>query len=84
MRVRKRNGKDEEFVREKIVVAIVGSGGRLDLARTIAQEVEAVLSKNPTVTTEQIRTEVFSRLKSKDARAYNSWVEYDRQTKNRG
>ena len=83
MRVRKRNGKDEEFVREKVVVAIVKAGGRVDLARTIAQEVETALSKNPTVTTEQIRTEVFSRLKSKDAKTYNSWIEHDRQTKNR-
>ncbi len=83
MRVRKRDGIEEDFIREKIVVAIVKAGGRADLARTLSQEVEDSLSRNSAVTTDQIRTEVFNRLKSKDAKTYSSWIEYDRQTKNR-
>jgi len=83
MRVRKKEGKEEDFMREKIVVSIVKAGGRPDLARSIAQEVETSLSRNASVTTEQIRTEVFSRLQSRDAKTYNSWLEYDRQNKSR-
>ncbi len=79
MRVKRKNGNEEEFVREKIVVAIVKAGGNVDGARAIAQDVERALAANPTVTTQQIRTEVLNRLKEKDNKTYESWLEYDRQ-----
>jgi transcriptional regulator NrdR family protein len=81
MRVRRKDGREEEFVSEKIVVAVVKAGGKAEIGRAIAKEVERALSSNTTVTTEQIRTEVLNRLKSRDSKTYNSWVAYDKENK---
>jgi transcriptional regulator NrdR family protein len=81
MRVKRKNGKEEDFIREKIVVAIIKSGGKVDTAREVAQEVERALTSNRIVTTEQIRTEVLNRLMTKDRKAYDGWLEYDRKNK---
>lgn len=83
MRVRRKNGREEDFVREKIVVAVVKAGGKVDLARAVAQEVENALARNPVVTTEQIRTEVLNRLKSRDKKSYDGWMAFDVQKKNK-
>ena len=83
MRVRKRDGSEEDFVREKIVVAVVKAGGSSETARKVALEVEGALSKNPVVTTDQIRTEVFNRLKVLDGKTYGSWLAYDKEKKKR-
>lgn len=79
MKVKRSNGNEEEFVREKIVVAVVKSGGSLELARGIAQEVESTLSGSDSATTDQIRTEVLNRLKERDAKTYDSWIAFDKQ-----
>lgn len=83
MRVRKRNGDREEFVREKIVLSVVGAGGNLRRARNIAREVERKLSGRAVVETELIKGEVLERLRSRDSRAYRGWLAYDRQNKRR-
>ena len=79
MRVKRKNGKEEEFMTEKIVVAIVKAGGKAEVARSIAKEVENALAKSPVVTSKQIRTEVLNRLKTKDMRTYESWIAYDEE-----
>jgi transcriptional repressor NrdR len=81
MRVRRKDGREEEFVSEKIVVAVVKAGGKAEIGRVIAKEVERALSSNTTVTTEQIRTEVLNRLKNRDSKTYNSWIAYDKENK---
>jgi transcriptional regulator NrdR family protein len=81
MRVKRKNGNEEEFIREKIVVAIVKAGGNTEGARRIAQEVESSLATSPTITTEQIRTEVLNRLKERDAKAYQGWLDYETQNR---
>ena len=83
MKVTRRDGREEDFVREKIVVSVVKAGGNVEVARSIAQDVETALARSPEVTTEQIRTEVLNRLKSKNARVYESWLVYDKQNKRR-
>jgi len=76
MRVRKRNGGEEEFIREKIVVAVVKAGGSLENARAIAKEVENVFAARDAVTTEEIKREVLNRLKDRDVKAYQNWLNY--------
>jgi len=76
MRVKKRNGGEEEFIREKIVVAVVKAGGSLDNARAIAKEVENVFAARDAVTTEEIKREVLNRLKNRDVKAYQNWLSY--------
>jgi len=76
MRVKKRNGGEEEFIREKIVVAVVKAGGSLENARAIAKEVENVFAARDAVTTEEIKREVLNRLKDRDVNAYQNWLSY--------
>jgi len=76
MRVKKRNGGEEEFIREKIVVAVVKAGGSLENARAIAKEVENVFAARDAVTTEEIKREVLNRLKNRDVKAYQNWLSY--------
>jgi transcriptional repressor NrdR len=81
MRVMRKDGREEEFVPEKIVVAIVKAGGKVELARIIARDVTSALSSYEVVTTHQIRDEVLKRLQEKDATTYDSWIIYDNQQK---
>ncbi|MGC9142640.1 MAG: ATP cone domain-containing protein [Candidatus Micrarchaeia archaeon] len=83
MKVRKKDGKEEEFIREKIVVAIVKSGSSLENARAIAKEVENAFLSRDAVTTEEIKNEVLKRLKERDAAAYRSWLDYNNKNKKR-
>lgn len=76
MKVRRRNGRREEFVKEKIVVAVFKAGGSVRRARRVAQQVQRALSGNSTVTTERIRTEVLDRLRRADPKAYRGWMSY--------
>jgi len=76
MRVKKRNGGEEEFIREKIVVAVVKAGGSLENARAIAKEVENMFAARNAVTTEEIKREVLNRLKNRDVKAYQNWLSY--------
>jgi len=81
MKVKRKDGSEEEFVREKIVVAIVKAGGSLENARAIAKEIENAFLSRDAVSTEEIRTETLKRLKDRDVAAYNSWLEYDSSNK---
>jgi transcriptional regulator NrdR family protein len=81
MKVKKKGGKREQFVKEKIVVAVIKTGSKPETARWIAQDVERALTDGVVVNTQQIRAEILKRLKQKDARAYRSWLSYDKQNK---
>ncbi len=83
MEVKRRDGTSGEFAREKIVVAVLKSGGALDLARSVASEVEASFSGRDAVTTEEIRAAVLSRLQTRAPEVYNGWVAYDKEKKGR-
>ncbi|MEM3227424.1 MAG: ATP cone domain-containing protein [Candidatus Micrarchaeaceae archaeon] len=77
MKVRRRNGMEEEFVREKIVVSVVKAGGKVELGRAIAEEIEQELAASESATTDEIRSRVLAKLKDRDLDTYNSWIEYD-------
>lgn len=81
MKIVRRDGTTEDFIREKIVVAVIRAGGRLEMARGIAQDVESALASSKKVTTDQVRTEVQNRLKAKDAAVYKSWMSYDKDNR---
>ncbi|MGC8699520.1 MAG: ATP cone domain-containing protein [Candidatus Micrarchaeia archaeon] len=81
MKVKKRDGREEDFVREKIVVAVVKAGGNLENARAIAKEVENTFASRSAVSTDEIKNEVLKRLKERDAAAYNGWLSYNKNKK---
>jgi transcriptional regulator NrdR family protein len=76
VKVRRRNGRREDFVREKIVVAVFKAGGSVRRARLVAKQVERALSGNSVVATERIRSEVLDRLRRRDPKAYRGWMSY--------
>lgn len=81
MQVKRRSGRREPFVKEKIVAAIMKSGGKPETARAVAHAVESDLTKGIVVTTAKLRTAVLSKLRQKDARTYRSWLAYDKKNK---
>ncbi len=81
MKVKRKSGAVEDFVREKIVVAVIKAGGKVDLARAIAQETEKEFGGRDVVATQEIRQKILDKLKARDAATYSSWVKYD-ETKN--
>ncbi|MEM0159991.1 MAG: ATP cone domain-containing protein [Candidatus Micrarchaeaceae archaeon] len=81
MKVKRRNGKVEDFIREKIVVAVVKAGGNIKTARDIASEIESEFGRRDTVTTEEIRSEVLKKLETRDSKAYDSWIRFDKEKK---
>lgn len=81
MIVKKKGGKKEQFVKEKIVVAIMKSGGKAETARAIARDVETELTSKVVVTSEKLKSEILKRLKQKDAKAYRAWLAYNKKSK---
>ncbi|MGC8670060.1 MAG: ATP cone domain-containing protein [Candidatus Micrarchaeia archaeon] len=77
MRVKKSDGSEEEFIKEKITVALVKNGLDIEGAREISNAVENKFSSRDLLTSREIRDEVLARLKSKDASLYQKWLDYE-------
>ncbi|MFX0069234.1 MAG: ATP cone domain-containing protein [Promethearchaeota archaeon] len=81
-KVIKMDGREEDFIREKIVVSCVKCGAPIDVARDIAKKVEKEL-KSPAKTTD-IKKFVLRELAEIDKDWANNWYLYDRAVKRRG
>jgi transcriptional repressor NrdR len=79
--VKKRDGRMEPFVPEKIVTSIVKTGAPADYARAIAQDIEQ--THVDTVTTKEIRKKTLDRLKEKNPELERNWTIYDTAVKKR-
>lgn len=79
--VRKRDGRLEEFVPEKVIVSALKSGATVAVARRIARDVEAQ-ARDETPSTE-IRSMVLSSLGREDPVLEQNWRTYDRAIKRR-
>ena len=79
--VKKRDGRKEPFIPEKIIVSAIKSGSPPDYARTIAQDIER--SAKDGATTQEIKSKVLSMLKSKNPEWERNWVVYDTAVKKR-
>jgi transcriptional regulator NrdR family protein len=79
--IKKRDGRKEPFVPEKIIVSAIKSGAPPDYARTIAQDIER--STRDGATTHEIKTKVLSMLKSRNPEWERNWVVYDSAVKKR-
>ena len=79
--VKKRDGRKEPFVVEKIVVSAIKSGASLDIARTIASDIE----KNATdgITTKELKNRVLRILKAKNPQWERNWMVFDTAVKKR-
>jgi hypothetical protein len=79
--VKKRDGRKEPFVAEKIVVSAIKSGAPVDVARTIASDIE----KNATdgIATKELKKMVLGRLKMKNPEWERNWMVFDTAVKKR-
>jgi transcriptional repressor NrdR len=79
--VKKRDGRKEVFVPEKIVVSAIKSGAPADYARTIALDVERMVKDG--TTTQEIKNKILAMLKSKNPEWERNWLVYDTAVKKR-
>jgi 2-phosphoglycerate kinase len=67
--------KPEPFFKEKIVRSITKAGASEELAKKIADEIEAKIGKKQT-STETIRRMVLARLRKEDKKAADAYTSY--------
>jgi transcriptional regulator NrdR family protein len=79
--VKKRDGRKEPFVPEKIVVSMIKTGAPSDYARTIAQDIER--GARDGITTQEIKTKILGMLKAKNPEWERNWTVYDLAVKKR-
>ena len=75
----KKDGKKENFIKEKIVVCAVKSGAPVDLARDIANRVEQ--HPHDEVHTHEIRKSVLDELRIYNPDLPKRWLNYDKNVK---
>ncbi|MDD1718103.1 MAG: ATPase [Methanoregulaceae archaeon] len=78
--VKKRDGRTEPFMQEKIVVSAVKAGIAPDDAREIAREIERN-ARSGVLSTDEIRAGVLARIRGISPEAESSWRAYDRVVK---
>jgi len=75
----KKDGRKEEFIPEKIVVAAIKSGATPEIARNIAKKVEAIDKEE--IESKEIREIVLHELESVNPKWQERWLSYDKQIK---
>ncbi len=82
LKVRKRDGRLQDFSREKIAVSVAKAGGTREQAGKIAVEVEnwaSNISPDGVVTSLQIREKTLELLRPVDPEAAESFEEYHKE-----
>jgi len=81
----KRDGSEEEFIPEKIVVSCLKSGATIVAARNIAKIVEArILEKKlEKITAKELTGWVLELLKKENEEWYRNWIIFDKAVKRR-
>ncbi|HDD64424.1 MAG: ATP-binding protein [Thermoprotei archaeon] len=81
VKIIKRDGTEEEFIKEKVVVSCYNSGAPIDVAREIADEVEKKVKDG--MTTDDIRNIVLEELHKRNPEWSNNYAYYDALIKGR-
>ncbi len=81
MKVKKRDGSEEDFNPVKIVAAVVRAGASVELADKISKEVEEEFKEKEVVSSQEIRDFVLAKLKEMEPPAYENWLRYDKNVK---
>jgi hypothetical protein len=79
--VKKRDGRREPFVAEKIVVSALKSGAPPEVARSIAHGIEQNATDG--ITTREVKGKVLGMLKSKNPEWERNWIVFDTAVKKR-
>lgn len=85
IKVIKRDGSEEEFVVEKIVVSCLKAGATPEVARNIAKIVEArILEKKlEKVNAKELTAWILELLKKENEEWYRNWLVFDKAVKRR-
>ncbi len=75
----KKDGRKEEFIPEKIVVAAIKSGATPEIARNIAEKVKKIDKEE--IESKEIREIVLHELSSINPKWRERWISYDKQIK---
>lgn len=81
IQIKKRDGRMEQFMPEKIIVSAVKSGATVEDARMIAKDVQADFPNGGS--TQEIRTKVLAALGKKNSAWEKNWLMYDQAVKKR-
>ncbi|MEM1583933.1 MAG: ATP cone domain-containing protein [Nitrososphaerota archaeon] len=81
----KRDGSEEVFIPEKIVVSCLKSGATIEAARSIAKIVEArILEKKlEKITAKELTSWILELLKKENEEWYRNWIVFDKAVKRR-
>lgn len=81
----KRDGSEESFIPEKIVVSCLKSGATVEAARNIAKIVEArILEKRlEKITAKELTSWILELLKKENEEWYKNWIVFDKAVKRR-
>jgi len=83
VKVIKRDGREEEFVVEKIVVSILKAGAPVDVARKIARKAECAVNDRESVTARELTRLILTELKKVNEQWYRNWIIFDQAVKRR-
>jgi len=78
-KVIKKDGREEEFVPEKIIVSMVKGGAPLEKARKIADEIKKIDKEK--IETKEIREKVLKRIRVEYPLMEKKWLSYDKSVK---
>jgi len=85
VRVIKRDGREEEFIPEKVVVSCLKAGATPQAARKIAKIIEGrILDKSlEKITAKELTAWILQLLKRENEEWYRNWIIFDRAVKRR-
>ncbi|MFX1465621.1 MAG: ATP cone domain-containing protein [Promethearchaeota archaeon] len=83
VKIVKRDGKKEDFIPEKIVVSSLKAGAPPEIAREIANKIEAQIVKMSEMSTGELRKIILDMLAEKNPHWKENWLIYDRAIKKR-
>jgi len=85
IKVIKRDGSEEDFIPEKLIVSILKTGASLEVARRITFIVIGRLLENKTekITSKELMKNALTLLKKESEEWYNNWIIFDKAVKRR-
>jgi len=81
--IKKRDGKKEKFIPEKLVVSSIKAGAPPEVAQEIAEKIEAQLSDLNEMSTTELRDMILNMLSEKNPEWKENWLAYDKSVKKR-
>lgn len=85
VKVIKRNGLEEEFIPEKVVISVLKTGAPVDVARKIAKIIEGRIYEKDlqVVEAKELTKWILELLRKSSEEWYRAWIVFDKYIKKR-